>query len=59
MHRISGELRTYIDRMAEAGIRVGRPFPPMLEYNRLSFGLPEEMERFAETLRGFRSRGWV
>jgi histidinol-phosphate aminotransferase len=59
MHRISGELRTYIGRMAEAGIRVGRPFPPMLEYNRLSFGLPEEMERFAETLRGFRSRGWV
>lgn len=59
MHRIGGELRTYIDRMGEAGIRVGRPFPPMLEYNRLSFGLPEEMERFAETLRGFRSRGWV
>jgi histidinol-phosphate aminotransferase len=59
MHRISGELRTYIERMAEAGIRVGRPFPPMLEYNRLSFGLPEEMERFAETLRGFRGRGWV
>jgi histidinol-phosphate aminotransferase len=59
MHRIQGELRTYIGRMAEQGIRVGRPFPPMLEYNRLSFGLPEEMERFAETLRGFRARGWV
>ncbi len=59
MHRIQGELRTYIERMSEAGIRVGRPFPPMLEYNRLSFGLPEEMERFAETLRGFRGRGWV
>jgi histidinol-phosphate aminotransferase len=59
MHRISGEVRQYIDRMAEAGIRVGRPFPPMLDYNRLSFGLPEEMERHAETLREFRRRGWV
>lgn len=59
MHRISGDLRTYIDRMAEAGIRVGRPFPPMLEYNRLSFGLAEEMERFANTLRDFRRNGWV
>jgi len=59
MHRISGDLRQYIDRMADAGIRVGRPFPPMLEYNRCSFGLPSEMERFAETLRDFRRKGWV
>jgi histidinol-phosphate aminotransferase len=59
MHRISGDLRQYIDRMAEAGIRVGRPFPPMLEYNRLSFGLPGEMGQFADTLRGFRRKGWV
>jgi histidinol-phosphate aminotransferase len=59
MHRISGDLREYIGRMADAGIRVGRPFPPMLEYNRCSFGLPSEMERFAETLRDFRRRGWV
>lgn len=59
MHRISGDLRQYIDRMGEAGIRVGRPFPPMLEYNRCSFGLPSEMERFAETLRDFRRKGWV
>jgi histidinol-phosphate aminotransferase len=59
MHRISGELRDYIDRMADAGIRVGRPFPPMLEYNRCSLGLPEEMARHAETLREFRKKGWV
>jgi histidinol-phosphate aminotransferase len=59
MHRISGDLREYIDRMADAGIRVGRPFPPMLDYNRCSFGLPSEMERFAETLRDFRRKGWV
>lgn len=59
MHRISGDLREYIGRMADAGIRVGRPFSPMLEYNRLSFGLAEEMEQFADTLRDFRRRGWV
>lgn len=59
MHRISGDLRTYISRMAEAGVRVGRPFPPMLDFNRVSFGLPKEMEKFAETLRGFRRKGWV
>lgn len=59
MHRISGDLREYIGRMAEAGIRVGRPFPPMLDFNRCSLGLPEEMDRHAETLRDFRRRGWI
>ncbi len=59
MHRITGDLRTYIQRMRENGILVGRPFPPMLSYNRLSIGLPEEMERFAESLREFRQNGWV
>ncbi len=59
MHRIRGQLETYLERMGEAGIQLGRPFPPMLGYNRVSFGLPEEMERFAETLQGFRAKGWV
>jgi histidinol-phosphate aminotransferase len=59
MHRISGDLRQYIDRMSEAGIRVGRPFPPMLDFNRCSLGSPDEMFRHAETLRDFRRRGWV
>jgi histidinol-phosphate aminotransferase len=59
MHRIGGELQTYIGRMREHGILVGRPFPPMLTYSRLSIGLPEEMARFAETLREFRQNGWV
>jgi len=31
----------------------------MLTYSRLSIGLPDEMERFAETLRTFRQNGWV
>jgi histidinol-phosphate aminotransferase len=59
MHRITGDLQSYSRRMEEHGVRVGRPFPPMLEYNRLSLGLPEEMERFAEVLREFRSQRWV
>ena len=59
MHRINGDLETYRRRMLENGIRVGRPFPPMLDYNRLSIGTPQEMERFSETLRDFRRRGWV
>ncbi|NNF29455.1 MAG: aminotransferase class I/II-fold pyridoxal phosphate-dependent enzyme [Gemmatimonadetes bacterium] len=59
MHRISGDLEQYRQRMADTGLRVGRAFPPMLDWNRLSFGLPEDMERFAETLRDFRQRGWV
>ena len=52
-------LSTYIGNMRERGVRVGRPFPPMFGWNRLSFGLPEEMGRWAETLRDFRQRGWV
>ena len=59
MHRIKGEVQPYIDRMAEAGVRVGRPFPPMLGYNRVSIGLPEEMQAWANNLRTFREKGWV
>lgn len=59
MHRIPTDVETHRARMMEQNIRVGRPFPPMLEWNRVSLGLPDEMERFAEVLRGFRSKGWV
>jgi len=59
MHRIAGDLEAYRKRMLDAGIRVGRPFPPMLEWNRVSIGLPEEMARWADTLRDFRKKGWV
>ena len=59
MHRIRGDLQAYIERMGAEGWKVGRPFPPMLDFNRVSFSLPEDMMRFADTLRGFRSRGWV
>jgi histidinol-phosphate aminotransferase len=59
MHRIQGPLQAYIDGMRAKGIRVGRPFPPMTEWNRVSFGLPEEMDRWAEALREMRAVGAV
>ncbi len=59
MHRITGDLRTYRDRMREQGWLVGRAFPPMLTYNRVSLAMPDDMARFSETLRNFRSRNWV
>ena len=59
-HEIRGDQTLYIRRMKEHGILVGRPFPPMLSYNRLSLSaMPEELGRFAEALRMFRRRGWV
>lgn len=59
MHRINGDLATYRNRMADEGFLVGRDFPPMLDWNRLSFGLPGDMGRFCETLRTFRGKGWI
>jgi histidinol-phosphate aminotransferase len=59
MHRIEGELPGYIERMRARDIMVGRPFPPMTQYNRVSFGTPEEMARWAEVLRDFRRRSWI
>ena len=59
MHRINGDLTEYQGRMREAGLLVGRHFPPMLQWNRLSFGLPNEMDRWASALKDFRRKGWV
>jgi len=35
-----------IEHFKKNGVLVGRPFPPMDSYVRVSFGLPAEMERF-------------
>lgn len=59
MHRVRGELSLFIDRMREDSIRVGRPFPPLTSYCRVSIGTPEEMEQYSRTLKTFRSRGWI
>jgi histidinol-phosphate aminotransferase len=59
MHRIRGSVGQHISRMAEAGIAVGRAFPPMLEWNRVSIGTVAEMEAWAEAMRGLRKKGLV
>lgn len=59
MHRIRGDLQQYNARMRESGILVGRAFPPMLGWSRVSFGTGAEMAFHAERLREFRSRGWI
>ena len=56
---VNGDLATYRGRMAENGLLVGRNFPPMLDHNRLSFGLPNEMDRWASTIKDFRAKGWI
>ncbi|HSJ25723.1 MAG TPA: aminotransferase class I/II-fold pyridoxal phosphate-dependent enzyme [Longimicrobiales bacterium] len=57
MHRIRGELRDYIDGMRENNVNVGRAFPPMLGWNRVSIGLPWEMQAWATALGRMRIRG--
>jgi histidinol-phosphate aminotransferase len=59
MHRVNGDLDAYITGMRAEGIAVGRAFPPMLSYNRVSIGLPEEMEAWAGALRKLRGQGLV
>jgi len=59
MHQIKGDVRTYAERFRDRGILVGRPFPPMTDYNRLSLGMPDDMHRWAEVMYEFRDRGWV
>ena len=40
-------IKEFQDAMKEQGIIVGRPFPPYLDWCRLSMTKPEGMERFA------------
>jgi histidinol-phosphate/aromatic aminotransferase/cobyric acid decarboxylase-like protein len=39
-------VRSVIDHFRKQNVAIGRPFPPMEQYARISFGLPNEMERF-------------
>jgi histidinol-phosphate aminotransferase len=59
MHRIKGDANEHRSRMREQGLIVGRDFPPMLEYSRVTFGMPEEMEYFVETLRTLRAQSFI
>lgn len=59
LHEIKGDVKTYIDRMKDHGILVGREFPPIIGFNRLTLSTSEEMEGFVKVLRLFRQKGWV
>lgn len=39
------------DKMAAEGVQVGRPFPPLLDWSRITIGLPHEMEACHRALR--------
>ena len=39
-------VRQVIEHFRNKDVAIGRPFPPMEQYARISFGLPNEMERF-------------
>lgn len=59
IHRIAGPLADYQARMRAANVLVGRAFPRLQGWNRLSMGTPDEMEIFAAVLRDFRDKGWI
>ncbi|ADN77755.1 aminotransferase class I and II [Ferrimonas balearica DSM 9799] len=58
-HEVKGDTAQYQQRMADAGILVGRAFNHSNGWNRLSLGRPDEMKRFCQTLIQFRQKGWV
>lgn len=58
-HEIKGDLKTYIARMRDSGIKVGRDFPPVTGFNRVTLGTPDEMAVFIKVLKSFRKKGWV
>src|SRR5438093_11690309 len=46
MVHIKRPVQPVVEAFAKNGVLVGRPFPPMLDYLRVSIGTPEEMTRF-------------
>ena len=42
--KVGMSVTDFIAKMRAEGVEVGRPFPPMLDWARISIGLPEEME---------------
>jgi len=37
-------IKMFAEKMKNEGVQIARPFPPMLDWARISIGLPEEME---------------
>ena len=45
--------------MRDHGIKVGREFPPVIGFNRLTLGTPDEMAAFIKVSKLFREKDWV
>ncbi|MDR2222338.1 MAG: aminotransferase class I/II-fold pyridoxal phosphate-dependent enzyme [Flavobacteriaceae bacterium] len=58
-HQIKCDPQQYIDEMKKEGIIVGRPFPPLLQWSRVTLGTPEEMNQFLAVIKKFKKKGWV
>ncbi|MFU2059979.1 pyridoxal phosphate-dependent aminotransferase [Avibacterium volantium] len=58
-HGIKGDSVEYAKRMKAYNIVVGRPFPPLTNYNRLTLGTPEEMAYLIQVWKEFRTKGWI
>ncbi|BET79661.1 Aminotransferase classes I and II [Edwardsiella anguillarum] len=58
-HQVNGDAARYQARMKQHHILVGRPFPPLNNWNRLTLGTPQEMQLFVAQLHAFRRQGWV
>ncbi|PAF53417.1 aminotransferase class I [Helicobacter sp. 13S00482-2] len=58
-YQIKGNLKTFQKRMEDKHIIVGREFSPLSQWNRISLGVPAEMNAFTNELRNFRKKGWI
>ena len=52
-------LKPFQDRMKAEFILVGRPFPPAVEWCRVSLSTPDDMKYFVQKLKEFLRKGWV
>lgn len=56
---LKAPLKPFQERMKAEHILVGRPFPPAVEWSRVSLSTPDDMAYFARKLKEFRQKGWV
>lgn len=58
-HQIKCDQKTYMDGMKAEGIIIGRPFPPLMQWSRVTLGTSEEMNKFLSVIKKFKKKGWV
>ncbi|MFQ6372213.1 pyridoxal phosphate-dependent aminotransferase [Shewanella sp. YIC-542] len=58
-HQLNVPLAEYQAHMQQAGIIVGRAFPPADNWCRVSLGTPQEMTHVASVMLDFAKKGWI